>query len=213
MNSKAILESWDHLENLNFSEVFMIVDMQPFFISSFLKSKISDEVKSFYSSLRSNIIQKTEDILENNWIILNVEYALRWGIISELQDVLNNNKEKVVTLRKYNTGLLWDTYGDSAKIEFKKAQDTLEIIQKRDISISIWWIHTSRCVKAVARNVKSVWCKTSVLLGQTLNLDKKATDFKRSNQLSETRAIYWKSSHLLNYWKQPINLASLTDYL
>jgi len=44
----------------------MIVDMQPFFISSFLKSKISDEVKSFYSSLRSNIIQKTEDILENN---------------------------------------------------------------------------------------------------------------------------------------------------
>ena len=82
--NNPLLESWGDLEKLDFSEVFMIVDMQPFFIS---EHSLSPTEKDYYHALKRNIIHKLESVLENKWLIMNIEYLSpywlrRWTIKS-----------------------------------------------------------------------------------------------------------------------------------
>ena len=214
MNPKVILESWDNLENLDFSEVFMIVDMQPFFI---WENSLPNTVKLHYHSLRSNIIRKMESVLENGWLIVNIEYTSTWWLmrwtIKEISSILSQNKQNVIMLEKHSSWLLGFVHDEEWIQQQWKSKRTLDFIKQREVSIQISGIHASKCVRNTAKDIKSYWCVTRVLMWHILNLNDVDTTFEQSNQLCEVRADYWKSWHLLDYWGKPINLSSLTDYL
>jgi len=204
--SKAILESWEDLSALDFSHAFMIIDMQPFFIGT---SSKKTEAMWYYKKLKINIIEEVEKTLNNNWLILRVEYRHRGDTAEEINQLLAQSKDRVITLTKNSMSLVSDynEYGESLKIE-----DTLNEIKARSAQVRLSWVQTSKCVHGTNRNLYHLWIETRVSLWHTLNLYWDRT-FEQGNMLSQVRSDYKKLSHLLDYWDKPINLKYLSDYL
>lgn len=207
---KVLLDSWDNLENLDFSEVFMIVDMQSYFISNPEEKNLAKWYIDYYNQLKNNIIKQIEKTLSNSWMIIKVEYRWKDDTIEEINKVLGYNKDRLITLTKDSMGLVSDynEYGESLKIE-----DTLDAIKKRSVVVKVWWIHTSKCVHGTSRNLYHAGIETKILLWTTLNLHSDQDYLDQENQLSYVRSNYKGLSHLLDYWNKPVNLPWLSDYL
>ena len=125
----------------NNTDVLAVIDMQTVFINDFLKSDVSEEEKGYPELLVNNIVKRIETTLNNNWVILLVESWSYWESVKEIQETIEWDMDRIISLEKNSNSLL-DKYNRS----INKTKAELKELKKRQKLITACWINTSFCI-------------------------------------------------------------------
>jgi len=200
------------LEQLDFSEVFMVVDMQSQLVRDFLNHWPHDRSMQFYELLKANIMSQVENTLNNNWVVIIVELVQYGTSIRELLDLVQRESERVVFLRKNQESLI------SKKNSIAQLSDTqsiLNIVKNQQASLTAGWINTSFCLLGSSVEIYDMWIQTRIPLRTTMNLTEH--NFHNNNTFDKVKATFRNYGsgyeHLLDFENMPNDLPLLTDYL
>lgn len=196
------------IPNIDFSRALFVVDMQDGFIDPFLSSSLSSEAKAYCDKLKSNIIAKIEACLDQEHLVVIVEYSGNWKTIKWIQNLVKQASTKVITLQKRSD---WVTHSANWKENLSETNLVLTWIKNRNASVEVVWINTGYCVLDSARWIRRKWIETTVPLWTTLNLH--GSTFAKRNRLDWNTVWYWDDSDLLKFWGRSSNLKLLSDYL
>ena len=200
------------LEQLDFSEVFMVVDMQSQLVRDFLNHWPHDRSMQFYELLKANIMSQVENTLNNDWVIIIVELVQYGASIRELLNLVQWESERVVFLKKNQESL---TSKENSIAQLSDTQSVLNIVNNKQASLKAGWINTSFCLLGSSVGTYDMWIQTKIPLRTTMNLTE--YNFNNNNNFDNVKKVFRNHGsgyeHLLDFEDMPNDLPLLTDYL
>lgn len=192
----------------NNTDVLAVIDMQTVFINDFLKSDVSEEEKGYPELLVNNIVKRIETTLNNNWVILLVESWSYWESVKEIQETIEWDMDRIISLEKNSNSLL-DKYNRS----INKTKAELKELKKRQKLITACWINTSFCISQTANDMQRMWFELKLPIWTTMNLPVKDFTYRNKLQYALTKYNKWTITDMIDFEGKPNNLELLSSYL
>jgi len=173
-------------KNIDLSNALMIVDMQELFINSFFRNSIKQKHRYLLKCLIENIANKIKKALDNNQLIIIVEYDFYWDTIPEINKLIKQNKDKVINLQKNSDWLMCMKNFDK---NLNRTSVVMYALKSNKTNIEITWINTGACVLRTAQWLNKTWIWTEIPLWTTLNLYQ-PRKFAKHNKLKSNKKLY-----------------------